>query len=148
MGLCMLELFETADEDIMMLLNGGNCIPVDRECWIFMHWNTYRLSSSWLIFSKHIPFHFARCVGLEARKCWYICICVFPCILYINEQWCNTNKCTIFIKYDVLTMLPTCFGLNRPSSGQYFTEIPGNYNMSYIQLKCLLCVAVRNIKII
>jgi hypothetical protein len=44
-------------------------------------------------------------------------------------------------------VLPTCFGLNRPSSGQYFTEIPGNY-MSYIQLKCLWCVAVRSIKII
>ena len=60
---------------------------------------------------------------------------VFPCILYINEQWCNSNKCTVFIKYDVLTVLPTCFGLNRPSSGQHFTEIPGNYNMSYIKLK-------------
>ena len=64
-------------------------------------------------------------------------ICVFPCILYINEQWCNTNKCTIFIKNDLLTVLPTCFGLNRPSSGQYFPKITGNYNMSYIQLKCL-----------
>ena len=30
-GLCMLGLFETADEDIMILLNVGNCIPVDRE---------------------------------------------------------------------------------------------------------------------
>jgi hypothetical protein len=30
-------------------------------------------------------------------------LCVFPCILYINEQWCNSKKCTIFIKYDVLT---------------------------------------------
>ena len=28
-------------------------------------------------------------------------------------------------------MLRTCFGLNRPSSGQYFTEMTGNYNMSY-----------------
>jgi hypothetical protein len=45
-------------------------------------------------------------------------------------------------------MLPTCFGLYRPSSGQYFTEIPGNYNMSYIQLKGLLRVAVRNVKTI
>ena len=45
-------------------------------------------------------------------------------------------------------MLPTCFGLNRPSSGQYFTEIPGHYNMPYIQLKCLWCVAVSSIKII
>ena len=51
-------------------------------------------------------------------------------------------------KYDVLTMLPTCFGLYRPSSGQYFTETPGNYNMSYIQLKRLLCVAVHNVKTI
>jgi hypothetical protein len=45
-------------------------------------------------------------------------------------------------------MLPTCFSLYRPSSGQYFTEIPGNYNMSYIELKRLLCVAVRNFKTI
>jgi hypothetical protein len=74
--------------------------------------------------------------------------CVFPCILYINEQLCNFNKCTICIKYDVLTILPTCFGLNRPSSGKYFKEIPGNYNMSYMQLKCLWCVAVLSIKII
>jgi hypothetical protein len=42
-------------------------------------------------------------------------------------------------------MLPTCFGLYSPSSGQYFTEIPGNY-MSYIQLKHFLCVAVHNVK--
>jgi hypothetical protein len=28
----------------------------------------------------------------------------------------------MFITNDVLTMLPTCFGLNRPSSGQYFTN--------------------------
>ena len=45
-------------------------------------------------------------------------------------------------------MLPTCFGLYSLSSGQYFTETPGNYNMSYMQLKHLLCVAVRNVKTI
>jgi hypothetical protein len=49
---------------------------------------------------------------------------------------------------DVLTMLPAYFGMYRPLSGQYFTEIPGNYNMSYIQLKRLLCVAARNVKTI
>jgi hypothetical protein len=44
-------------------------------------------------------------------------------------------------------MLPTCFGLNRPSSGQNVAEITGNY-MSYIQLKRLWCVVAGSIKII
>jgi hypothetical protein len=39
----------------------------------------------------------------------------------------NTNKCSIFIEYAVLTMLATCFVLNRPSSWQYYTEKTGNY---------------------
>jgi hypothetical protein len=64
---------------------------------------------------------------------------VSPCILYIKEQWRNTNKCTVLIKNDVLTVLPTCFGLKRTSSGQYFTEITENYNM-YTQLKCSWCL--------
>jgi hypothetical protein len=65
---------------------------------------------------------------------------------YTVVQRCNTNKYTTLIKHDVLIMLPTFFGLNRPSSGQYFTEITGNYNMSYILLKRLWCLALRSIK--
>jgi hypothetical protein len=47
-------------------------------------------------------------------------------------------------------MLSTCFGLKKPSSGQYFTEITVNYNMSYsyVQFKRLWRVAVRSINII
>jgi hypothetical protein len=44
-------------------------------------------------------------------------------------------------------MFPTCFCLYRQSSWQYFTGRTGNY-MSYIQLKRLLCEAVRNVKTI
>jgi hypothetical protein len=50
--------------------------------------------------------------------------------MVMNSDVTPTNAQVI--KYDVLTLLPTCFGLKRPSSGQYFTEIPGNYNISYI----------------
>jgi hypothetical protein len=57
----------------------------------------------------------------------------------MNNDVTPTNA-QLFIKYDVLTMLPTCFGLNSPTSGQYLTEIPGNYNMSYIKLQRVQCV--------
>ena len=56
----------------------------------------------------------------------YLFICDFLCILYISEQWSNTTKCTIFIKYGVLTMWPTCFGLYRHHQGnisQQYQEI-------------------------
>jgi hypothetical protein len=62
--------------------------------------NMHTAYNSQFVESKHVKCLLCTCTVLLLYKRFRVFfICVFPCILYINEQWCNSNKCTVFIKF-------------------------------------------------